>query len=163
MKIWANYLKPWLGYIWVIAAIFVSIIGLINQGSIAEVFIIQRGYQVTENWRGGKVDSVKVHDGYQTIIHQPVFEGLLTKKSHGFIRIDWTSEQELPAKIVEVVDYNHDGRVDFIIRLNTSNNTVDFHSYHGRNLALMDEKVLVFERSRSLRIKIHRENKMVKN
>lgn len=156
MRIWANYLKPWLGYIWVIAAILVSVMGFVNLESVAEVLIIKRGFQVTENWRGGKVDSVKVHDGYQTIIHQPVFDGLLSKKSRGFIRIDWTSEQELPVKIVEAIDYNHDGRVDFIIRLNTSNNIVDFHSYHGRNLALADEKVLVFEGSRSLRIRINR-------
>lgn len=156
MRIWINYLKPWLGYIWAAAAILVSVTGFVNLGSIADVFVIKSGFQVTENWRGGQVDSVKVHDGYQTIIHQPVFEGLLNETNRGFIRIDWTSDPALPVEIVEAVDYDHDGRIDFTIRLNTSNNTVDFRSYHGCNFMLADEKVLVFDSSRSLRIKIHR-------
>lgn len=133
-----------------------SMVGFSNQGPLME--FIQHNFQVTENWRGGRINSIKLHNGYRTIIHQPVFEGLLTETDRGFIRIDWISDSEhgLPDKIVETFDYNHDGRIDFKIRLNTSNNTVVFYSCHGPDLALSGEKVLVFEKSRSLRINIPR-------
>lgn len=151
---WVKNLKPWLGYIWMVAALTVSIIGFLNMESVAEVLIVRRGFQVTENWRGGEIGSVKVHEDYRTIFHEPVFEGLLTEKKSGFIRIDWTSDQRLPVKIVEAVDYDLDGKVDFTIRFNTSDNKVDFHSNQGRDFRLADEKLLVLDKSRSLRIKI---------
>jgi len=151
-----NVLKLWLGYIWVITALAVSITGFMNLESVAEVLFVKGGFQVTENWRGGAIDSVKVHEDYRTIIHEPVFAGLLTEKKQGFIRIDWVSDQGLPDIIVEAVDYNSDGRVDFTMELNTIDNRVNFHSKQSKDFTLMDEKLLVFDKSRSIRIKIKR-------
>ena len=153
---WVKFLKPWLGCTWVVTAIVIAIAGFSNPGPFMNFF--NRRFQVTENWRGGKINSVKFHEGYRTIVHQPVFEGLLTETGRGFVRIDWASENEcrLPDVIVETFDYNNDGKIDFKIRLNTFKNTVVFHSYCGPDLTLSDEKVLVFDKSRSLRINIHK-------
>lgn len=156
----AKVLKPWLGYSWLITALTVSITGFMNLESVAEVLFVKGGFQVTENWRGGAIDYVKVHEDYQTIVHQPVSAGLLTEKGQGFIRIDWVSAQGLPEIIFEAVDYDSDGRVDFTMELNTIDNRVNFHSERSKDFMLMDEKLLVFEESRSIRIKIkrHRSN-----
>ncbi len=151
---WIKKLKLWLGYIWMVAALSLSIIGFINLESVAEVLIVRRGFQITENWRGGKISSVGEHGDYRTIFHEPVFEGWLTEKKRGFIRIDWTSDKRLPVRIIETVDYDRNGKVDFTIRLNTSDNKVDFHSNRGKDFMIADEKLLVFDKSRSLRIKI---------
>lgn len=156
MRIWVNYLKPGLGYLWMITALLASVAGLANLGAIEEVLFIKRGFQVTENWGGGRTDSVIIHDKYRTVIHQPVFAGLWSETDRGFIKIDWIGEPELPVRIAEAVDYDHDNRTDFIIKLNTVDNEVEFQSNQGRNLRPADEKVLVFNKSRSLRINIRR-------
>lgn len=152
----AKVLKPWLGYIWLITVLAVSITGFMNMESVAEVLFVKGGFQVTENWRGGDIAHVKVHEAYQTIIHRPVFAGLLTEKNQGFIRIDWVSAQGLPEIILEAVDYDSDGRADFTLELNTIDNRVQLHSERNKDFILMDKKLLVFEESRSIRVKIKR-------
>lgn len=154
MNTWTEHFKTGLAYTWAIAAIFLSVMGLVNLGAIAKTFFIETGFRVTENWRSDAIATEQTHPGYRTVIYQPVFAGWLAKPNRGFLRIDWVQDPAFPVVINEAVDLDHDQRTDFTLRLNTRTNTVDFHSCHGRSLRLAEEKVLVHPNSRSLRIYI---------
>jgi hypothetical protein len=49
------------------------------------------------------------HNRYQTVIHEPVFMGLLRKTRDGFGQADWTPRETAPARIDEEVGYDRDG------------------------------------------------------
>lgn len=154
MRMWTKYLKTGLGYVWALAAIYLSVIGTVNGETIAEAFFVKTGFRVTENWRSGQVLAEQTHPGYRTVIYQPVFPDWLAKPGQGIVRIDWIPEPDLPVIINEAIDLDRDQQTDFTLRLNTRTNTVHFHSCQGRSLRLADEKVLIFKNSRSLRINI---------
>jgi hypothetical protein len=59
------------------------------------------------------------HDGYRTVIHKPVFMGLLWETRDGFVQVEWTPREAAPARIDEEIDYDGDGRADFRVQWNT--------------------------------------------
>ncbi len=79
--------------------------------------IAATGLKVSPWMNGGEVVQVVKHEGYQTQIHQPVFDGLFGEKKEGFVQVDWTPLKNLPPGISEEVDFDWDGRADFKINL----------------------------------------------
>ena len=59
------------------------------------------------------------HGSYKTAIHRPVFDALIGQTREGFIQVNWEPVAGLPQMISEGVDYNNDGREDFVVTLNT--------------------------------------------
>jgi hypothetical protein len=49
------------------------------------------------------------HNGWQTVVHEPVFMGLLRKTRDGFGQADWTPRETALARIDEEVGYDRDG------------------------------------------------------
>jgi hypothetical protein len=77
------------------------------------------------------------HDGYRTVIHKPVFMGLLWETRDGFVQVDWTPRENAPARIDEAVDYDRDGRADFRVNWNTQTGEI--------TLTPMSDSVLYLE------------------
>ncbi|MGB7539403.1 MAG: hypothetical protein WBM17_12765 [Anaerolineales bacterium] len=77
------------------------------------------------------------HDGYQTVVHQPVFMGLLWETRDGFVQVDWTPREKAPAAIDEEIDYDRDGRADFRVQWNTQTGEI--------TLTPLSENVLYLE------------------
>jgi hypothetical protein len=75
--------------------------------------------KVSPKFTGGEIRKVVDHGTYQTLIHRPIFDALLCESSQGFVQVVWNSESPLPKEIEEAVDYNQDGKADFLARLNT--------------------------------------------
>lgn len=92
------------------------------------------------------------HGSYHTHIHRPVFDGLFWEKRTGFVQIDWKTDQPLPEKIEEKVDFDRDGNTDFQVTLDTQANTAMLTPFDSRVVSLSKEELLVFERSRTVRI-----------
>jgi hypothetical protein len=77
------------------------------------------GVKVSPWYTGGEVARTVAHGSYRTLIHRPVFDGLLWEAEEGFVQIQWTPLAALPAAIREAVDYDGDGRDDFQVELDT--------------------------------------------
>jgi hypothetical protein len=85
--------------------------------------------KISPRFTGGEVRETIDHGTYQTLIHQPVFDGLLGPTSKGFVQVVWKSELPLPKAIEEAVDYDHDGKADFLVKINTETLEARFDPY----------------------------------
>jgi len=98
-------------------AIPVAIATFVGMDFFSRGLIAATGLKVSPWMNGGDVIHVVEHGGYQTQIHQPVFDGLFGEKKEGFVQVDWTPLKNLPPGISEEVDFDWDGRADFKINL----------------------------------------------
>jgi hypothetical protein len=85
----------------------------------AEKLVAMTNLKVAPKFSGGEIRNTIDHGTYQTLIHRPVFDGLFCETSHGFVQVVWRPLAHIPETIEEAVDYDHDGKTDFIARLNT--------------------------------------------
>jgi hypothetical protein len=77
------------------------------------------GLKVSPWFSGGEVWRTVDRETYQTQIHKPVFDGLLSAQSKGFVQVDWTPADSLPEKIDEIIDVYGDGQAVFRVEFNT--------------------------------------------
>ena len=78
------------------------------------------GLHVHPLYTGGEVAQTIDHGPYQTLIHRPVFDGLVGQREYG-LRPDPMAAQgrQSAREIDEQIDFDADGTNDFRIRLNT--------------------------------------------
>ncbi len=153
-----NFIKSIFGYIWVILAITISIMGFKNMGSHEKFIAAKSGLHLSENWQGGAVNTIIEHQNYQTIIHKPVFAGFISESVKGFIQIDWRTTGDLPRFIEEKFDYDKDQQADFAIRLDTVNNKATLQSFSRQVISIKDQDVLDFGNSKSVKINLLKKN-----
>jgi len=91
----------------------------------AERLVAMTNLKVSPRFTGGEVRETVDHGTYLTLIHRPVFDRLVREASDGFVQVVWKSESPLPGTIIETVDYNHDGKADFLATINTE--TLETH------------------------------------
>jgi len=79
------------------------------------------GIRVSPRFTGGEVRLSTDHGSFLTLLHRPVFDGLLAERGDGFVQIDWVPKENqlLPALIEERFDLDGDGSSEFGIRLDT--------------------------------------------
>ncbi len=129
-------LKAFLGYF--IAALMVPMvmITLMGMQPIAEWLVKTTGVVITPWSTGGEVVRTLPHGSYETRIHRPVFDALIGQKSEGFVQIVWAKTGSLPEPLVEDIDYNNDGQVDFQVTLHPSRKTAEWQPYTPKMLRL---------------------------
>ena len=71
--------------------------------------------KLNPNYTGGEVAYQTIAESCTLDIRKPVFNGFLKEKKTGFIQIDWRGN--LPEMIKDSIDYNKDGRIDFLIAI----------------------------------------------
>ena len=106
-----------IGYCLAALAIPVAIATFAGMDFFSRGLVAATGLKVSPWMNGGDVIHVVEHGGYQTQIHQPVFDGLFGEKKEGFVQVDWTPLKNLPSSISEEVDFDRDGKADFKIGL----------------------------------------------
>lgn len=106
-----------IGYCLAALTLPVAIATFVGMDFFARGLVEATGLKVSPWMNGGEVIQVVEHGGYQTQIHQPVFDGLFREKKEGFVQVDWTPLKNLPPGINEEVDFDRDGRADFKIDL----------------------------------------------
>ena len=70
------------------------------------------------------------HGTYRTIIHRPVYDGLMGERREGFIQIKWQSTAGLPPMIRETVDYDGYDKADFLVTLDTATGETTLIGYN---------------------------------
>ncbi len=141
--------KKYLAYGWAMSAVPILLATFIGMNFWAEKLVGFTGLKVSPLYTGGEVAQTIQHEGYETLIHQPVFDGLLCERKNGFVQIGWKAgEGKLPELIDEAIDFDRDGKNDFRIRLNTTTNQGQLEAYNsnivslGEILVLKDERIV---------------------
>ncbi|MGE5607055.1 MAG: hypothetical protein ACM3YE_15370 [Bacteroidota bacterium] len=115
-----------LAYLWALLALPIVLAAFIGNSFWAEKLITITGLQISPWDTGGEIVQTINHDTYQTLIHRPVFDGLIAERKKGFVQVDWRAVGGvLPKKINEAIDYDRDGIVDFRIQWDTGRNDAE--------------------------------------
>jgi hypothetical protein len=114
-------IRPVLGYIMAVFSCLISAAILPAIAMLSEPFITATGLTISPNYSGGEVVQTIDHGAYETHVHRMVFDDVLIgERKEGFIQVDWTPQDALPARIDEEVDADGDGQADFRIELDTA-------------------------------------------
>jgi hypothetical protein len=112
-------MKSVAGYAWAIAALFVVFTMFLGSNFFSRALVSATGMKVSPWWTGGEVLKTTDHGSYRTLIHRPVFDGLLGQRREGFIQINWEPLAGMPPVVEEAVDYDGDSKEDFSVRVDT--------------------------------------------
>lgn len=142
-----------MGYTLAILAIPLAIATFIGMNFFSQKLVEITGIKVSPWSTGGEVAKTIDHGHYRTLLHRPVFDGLFTEKSEGFVQIDWEPGDSLPTTIVEDFDYNADGTTDFRIEYDTKTNTANLTSYNPSVISL--EGSYMLKQRRAVRVALY--------
>jgi hypothetical protein len=124
------------GYTLAVLAMVVVLATFIGMNFWADKLVAVTGLKVSPWFTGGEVVRTIDHGSYQTRIHRAVFDGLVSEYSQGFIQVDWTPLEALPATIDEVIDINDDGQQVFRIELDTRSGLANLTASNHQVLGL---------------------------
>ena len=148
--------RKFLAYGWALMAVPILLATFIGMNFWAEKLVGFTGLKVSPLYTGGEVVQTIRHEGYETLIHQPVFDGLLCERKNGFVQIGWkASGDKLPELIDEAIDFDRDGKDDFRINLDTITNTGQLEGYSSGVVSLRE--VLVLKNERIVRISLKKD------
>lgn len=148
-------LKTVLCYGWALMAAPLVLATFMGMNFWAEKLVAVTGLKVSPWCTGGEVMQTVEHDLYKTLIHRPVFDGLIGERRNGFVQITWEpNEAPLPTQIDEEIDFDVDGRNDFRIKLDTKTNEAELQAFNNEVVSLGE--VLVLERERIVRVTLKR-------
>ena len=131
-----KWVKKAVGYTVASLMVPLALATLTGLGFWSQKLVAVTGLSVTPWYTGGEVIRKISHGQYETKIHRPVFDGLLWDSGQGFVQVDWTAAQPLPAKLEEDIDYDGDGTSDFRIELSTEENIARLVPANPRVLSL---------------------------
>ncbi len=116
-------LKTVLAYSWAFLAAPLVLATFMGMNFFAGKLVAVTGLHVHPIYTGGAIAQTIDHGSYQTLIHEPVFDGLVGRRNHGFVQVEWQpKDANLPERIDELIDFDADGTGEFAIRLDTKTN-----------------------------------------
>jgi hypothetical protein len=116
-------IKTFLAYSWAFLAAPLVLATFMGMDSFAGKLVAVTGLHVHPIYTGGEIARTIDHGSYQTLIHEPVFDGLIGRRKHGFVQIEWQpKDANLPERIDEPIDFDADGPGEFAIHLDTKTN-----------------------------------------
>jgi hypothetical protein len=116
-----------LGYCWAILMLPILLAVFVGMPFWAKLLAHTTGVKISPRFSGGEIVRTQRHDGYETRVHRPVFDGLVCERARGFVQVDWMRREpqgELPPQIDETIDFDGNGLADFRVQLNTRSHTV---------------------------------------
>jgi hypothetical protein len=148
-------IKAVLAYAWALLAIPIILAAFMGMGPLAGKLVAVTGLHVHPIYTGGAVVRVIDHGPYRTLIHRPVFDGLVGQRDRGFVQIEWQPvDANLPEFIDERVDFDADGSNDFQIRLNTFTPQASIRASDPRVLSV--NEVIAVPHGRIVRVNLQR-------
>jgi hypothetical protein len=102
------------GYLWAALALPVVLATFFGMEGFARGFVGMTGLRISPWFSGGEISREVDHGTYRTLIHEPVFQGLLGERRNGFVQVDWKPAEgsTLPDSIGEAIDLDGDGAAD---------------------------------------------------
>ena len=147
--------KTFLYYSWALMGVPIVLATFMGMNFWAKKLVAITGLEVSPRFTGGQVINTVKHDEYKTLIHRPVFNGLIRERRNGFVQIKWKpNESLLPRLIDEEIDFDTDGRSDFRIRLDTQTNEAELQAFNDE--VVSPGEVLVLGNERIIRIALKR-------
>jgi hypothetical protein len=73
--------------------------------------------KINPNYSGGDIAFSDTVPGYRLDVRKPVFDGLVGERKKGFVQFDWRGR--IPEIISDTIDFDRDGKTDFVIVINT--------------------------------------------
>ena len=147
-------LKTILGYTAAVLAMFVVIATFMGNSYFSKKLVSATGIKVSPWYTGGEIVKVVEHETYTTLIHRPVFDGLISERKEGFIQINWEFQTGFPTEIQEVVDYDGDNRADFLVTLNTATGDTSITGYNPAVVSI--QKTYKLDNGWAVRIKLRK-------
>jgi hypothetical protein len=135
-------LKSILGYTFAALAFFVVLAAFTGNDYFSSKLVSTTGIKVSPRFTGGEVVRTDDHNTYTTVIHRPVFDGLIGERKDGFIRINWEKRDGWPRIIEEKVDYNNDKVEDFFIRVETQSCGAAITAYNSSVMGIEQTYIL---------------------
>jgi hypothetical protein len=149
-------LRKFLAYGWALMAVPILLATFIGNNVWAKKLVNFTGLKVSPLYTGGEVAQTIKHEGYETLVYQPVFDGPLGERKNGFVQIEWKATgDKLPETIDELIDFDKDGKNDFRIKLNTAKNRSQLEAYSSRVEEL--GRILVIENERIVRVSLKKD------
>lgn len=143
-------LKSILGYIAASLSIPIILATFMAMPFWSELLVSATGVTISPWFTGGEVARTVDHDTYRTDIHRPIFDALIGERKEGFVQVDWTPLQALPARIDEEIDVDGDGQADFRVEWDTGSDQATLTSYASWVLGL--EGIYRLEDSLAVRV-----------
>jgi|ERR1035438_3922609 hypothetical protein len=148
-----NTARKILGYSWAVLPIPLVLVLFFGLDSWAKMLAQSTGIRVSPWMTGGEIVRTLPHEGYETRIHRPVFDGLLGPRARGFVQVDWVTVPPtavLPERTGETIDYDHDGVMDFEVELDSKANHATLKPLQPGVLGC--ERVMLLKNGRLLRV-----------
>jgi hypothetical protein len=125
-------------------------------GSWSKALAEGTGVVISPWYTGGDVARSIPHDAYRTLVRRPVFDGLIGPRAEGFVQVEWSPGEgkALPAALREEVDAEGDGRIDFVVDLDTVANRATVQPLSATVLGL--ERVYDLGAERAVRVRMRR-------
>jgi hypothetical protein len=122
-------IKSILGYIVATLSTLIMLATVPGVMFFAEPLISVTGLTISPKYSGGEVVRTIDHGAYQTQVHRMVFDALIGERKEGFIQVNWTPLDRLPARIDEEIDADGDGQADFRVEVDTANKETTLTPY----------------------------------
>jgi hypothetical protein len=143
-----------LGYSWAVLALVIVLAAFIGNLTWAKQLVKVTGVTISPWCTGGEEIATLDRANYQTVLHRPVFDGLIGERREGFVQVNLKAYvgEELPEMITEEIDYDRDGANDFTIVLNTKTDQATLQAASERVVKV--EGVYRMEKERAVRVKL---------
>lgn len=129
-------LKAILGYLVAVITIIIVLPTFVGLEGWGNRLVYATQLRVSPWFSGGDIERTMNRNGYNIILHKPVFMGLIGETSTGFVQMEWTPFSALHGTINDEVDYDGDGQNDFRVRLDTVNGQAKVYPENDRVIGL---------------------------
>ena len=109
------------GIVWAFLCLILIIILFPGLNRMSEAVAKLPFMKINPNYTGGEIAHQLIMPACTLDIREPVFDGLLNERNHGFVQIDWRGK--IPDEIEDTIDYDLDYIPDFYISINTKDKT----------------------------------------
>jgi hypothetical protein len=114
-----------IAYSWAVLCLILIPVTFIGNGAFANILAKMSFMKVNARFSGGDLDHVVSKPDYKIEINKPVFTALIGESSQGFVQVKWVGK-ELPLAIRDTIDFDNNGKADFIVNIDTHNGKTEF-------------------------------------
>jgi hypothetical protein len=148
-------LQTLFGYTVAVLMLIIALATFIGMNFFSHKLVGAVGLKISPWFSGGEIVETIDRGSYKILQHRAVFDGLIGQKAEGFVQIDFSPPAALPDRINEKIDFDLDGKIDFVLEYDVVANTAVITAYNPRVLSLSGCHVL--KERRAVRVSLRNE------